>query len=58
MNENLVTKFYVYESSGSGSVTIPKKIAKALGWNHKDEILLELFSKDGNIGIFLEKEGE
>ena len=49
------TKFYKYKSATSATVTIPIRMAKMLGWTHKDEIIMELKTIDGNIGIFLYK---
>ena len=47
------TKFYKYDSSTSASVTIPLVIAKALNWNHKDEINLSIKFFEGKLGLFL-----
>ncbi len=47
------TKFYKYDSSTSANVTIPLGIAKALNWNHKDEINLSIKSFEGKLGLFL-----
>jgi antitoxin component of MazEF toxin-antitoxin module len=49
------TKYYQYKSSTSASVTIPKAIAKALNWNHKDKIKVVIKTLEGNTGIFLFK---
>ena len=52
------TKYYKYETSGSGTLTIPIAIAKALNWNHSDEIQIIFDVKDGKKGIFLFKKEE
>jgi antitoxin component of MazEF toxin-antitoxin module len=49
------TKYYQYKSSTSASVTIPKAIAKAMNWNHKDEIRVIIKTLNGNTGLFLFK---
>jgi hypothetical protein len=51
--DGVTTKYYFYKSRGSGSVTIPVKIAEALNWEHKQDISLTLKTIDGEIGIFL-----
>jgi len=48
------TKFHIYATKCD--VTIPKPIARALGWEHKDEINLEIKTIDGSVGLFLYKE--
>jgi len=50
------TKYYFYKERGSGNLTIPVRIAKALDWNHKDDITLLIKSIDGKVGLFLTKE--
>ena len=49
------TKYYKYESSGSGTVTIPIALAKALNWEHKSEIGIIIEVKEGQKGLFLFK---
>ena len=49
------TKYYKYETSGSGTVTIPITLAETLNWKHKDEINIELREVNGIIGLFLFK---
>jgi len=54
MNGEL-TKYYKYDSSGSGSDTIPIALAKALNWEHQDEIGIIIDVKNDNKGLFLFK---
>jgi len=49
------TRYYKYESSGSGSVTIPIALADGLNWSHKDEIIIQIKTIDGNTGLFFFK---
>jgi len=49
------TKYYKYETSGSGTLTIPIAIAKALNWKHGDEIQIIFDVRDEKKGIFLYK---
>jgi len=51
--DGVTTKYYFYKSRGSGSVTIPVKIAEALNWKHKQGISLTLKTVEEEIGIFL-----
>ena len=48
------TKFHKYPTKCD--VTIPRPIARALGWEHKNEINLEIKTIDGIVGLFLYKE--
>ena len=41
--------------SGSGTVTIPIALAKALNWNHQDEIRIIIDVKMNQKGLFLFK---
>lgn len=50
-----ITKYYKYDSSGSGSVTIPIALAKALNWEHQDEIGIIIDVKNDKNGLFLFK---
>lgn len=50
-----ITKYYKYESSGSGTVTIPIALAEALNWEHQDEIGIVIEVKNGKKGLFLFK---
>ncbi len=49
------TKYHKYEGSGSGNLTIPIAIAKALNWENGDEISLVFDVKNEKKGIFLFK---
>ena len=51
------TKYTRYEGT-SGKVVISKSIAKALGWEHKDEIKVVFKTVEGNEGLFLFKKKE
>ncbi len=48
------TKYYKYESSGSGRVTIPLSLAKALNWEHDDElnVIVEVFNEQKGLFFF------
>jgi len=50
-----ITKYYKYNTSGSGNLTIPIALAKALNWEHKDEINVIFDVKKGQKGLFLFK---
>jgi len=52
------TKYYKYKTSGSGTITIPIALAKALGWNHKDEINITIEVIKDRKGLFLHKREE
>jgi len=52
------TKYYKYETSTSGTVTIPKAMAKGLGWKLKDTILALFKAIEGHEGLFLYKKKE
>jgi len=47
--------YYKYKKSGSGTMTIPIAIAKALNWEHGDEINIIFDTKNGQKDIFLFK---
>ena len=49
------TKYYKYEKSGSGRLTVPLSLAKALNWEHDDElnVIVEVFN--GQKGLFFFK---
>ena len=49
------TKYYKFKKSGSGRVTIPIALAKALNWIHDDELNIIIEIKNGNKGLFLFK---
>jgi bifunctional DNA-binding transcriptional regulator/antitoxin component of YhaV-PrlF toxin-antitoxin module len=46
------TKYYRYDS-GQSQVAIPVKIAELLGWNHQDEISIDVEFIKGKKGLFL-----
>ena len=50
-----ITKYYKYKSSGSGNITIPIALAKALNWKHHDEIGIIIDVKNDQKGLFLFK---
>ena len=50
-----ITKYYKYETSGSGTVTIPLALAKSLNWGHKDPINIVIKEIEGQVGLFLFK---
>lgn len=52
---NKTTKYYKSEKMSSGQVTIPTAIADILGWEHKDEIILQFDKIKGKKGLFLYK---
>ncbi len=49
------SKYYHYEKTGSGRITIPISLAKGLGWKHKDDIEIVIKNLNGNLGLFLYK---
>ena len=49
------TKYYKFEKSGSGRVTIPVRLAKALNWEHNNKIGIIINTIDGQQGLFLWK---
>lgn len=49
------TKYYKYDSSGSGTVTIPIALAKALNWSHGDKINIVFETRENQSGLFLFK---
>lgn len=49
------TKYYKFEKSGSGRLTVPISLAKSLNWEHQDEINILIKTIDGQIGLFLWK---
>ena len=53
-----ITKYYKFEKSGSGRVTIPISLAKSLKWKHGDDIVILIDTKDNQTGLFLFKKEE
>ncbi|MFX1504664.1 MAG: hypothetical protein ACFFDC_00995 [Promethearchaeota archaeon] len=49
------TKYRKYKSQGSGTLTIPISIAKALSWKDEDEITIVFEVMNNKKGIFLFK---
>jgi len=49
------TKYYKFEKSGSGRLTIPISMAKGLNWEHGDNIGIIIDIKNGNKGLFFWK---
>lgn len=49
------TKYYKFDTSGSGRVTIPIAMAKGLGWKHGDELAISIEVMNGYKGLFLFK---
>lgn len=49
------TKYYKFESSGSGRVNIPIALAEALNWEHNIEINIVIQTIKGQTGLFLFK---
>ena len=47
------TKYYKFEKSGSGRVTIPVRLAKALNWEHNDKIGILIKMFDGKECLLL-----
>jgi bifunctional DNA-binding transcriptional regulator/antitoxin component of YhaV-PrlF toxin-antitoxin module len=52
------TKYYKFEKTGSGRITIPISMAKGLNWGHKDEINILIKTINGQLGLFLWKREE
>ncbi|HEC38214.1 hypothetical protein LCGC14_0546280 [marine sediment metagenome] len=53
------TKYRKYKGHGSGTITVPIAIAKALNWGDGDEIHILFEAKGNKKGIFLfKKEGK
>ena len=52
------TKYYKFESSGSGRVNIPIALAKGLNWEHNNEINIVIHTIEGQTGLFLFKKKE
>lgn len=50
------TKYYKYDKSGSGNLTVPIALANALNWEHKDQIKIKVESLKGKIGLFFFKD--
>jgi len=50
------TKYYKFESTGSGRLTVPISLAKALGWEHSDNIVIRIETIDQKTGLFFYKE--
>lgn len=51
------TKYYRYDT-GQSQVAIPVKIGELLGWDHQDEISLDVEFIKGKKGLFLFKKME
>ena len=49
------TKYYKFEKSGSGRLTIPISLAKSLNWEHGDNIGIIIDIKEEQKGLFLWK---
>jgi len=49
------TKYYKFEKSGSGRVTILVRLAKALNWEYNDQIGIIIKTSDGKESLFLWK---
>jgi hypothetical protein len=47
--------YYQYES-GQSYVSVPKAIAQALGWDHKNKVKIEIKTINNKTGIFIVKE--
>jgi len=54
MNGN-TSKYRKYEGKGSGEITIPIAIARALSWKDGDEINIIFETMNNKKGIFLSK---
>ena len=52
------TKYYKYDKSGSGSLTIPIALANALEWEHKDHIQIIIKNIGSHTGLFIYKRKE
>ena len=52
------TKYRKYKGQGSGTLTVPIAIAKALNWEDGDEINIIFEAKNNKKGIFLFKKEE
>ena len=52
------TKYYKYDKSGSGSLTVPIALANALEWEHKDQIHIIIKTIGNNTGLFFYKQKE
>ncbi len=50
------TKYYIYEKTTSGRVTIPNAIAESLGWSHLDDLYITFKFSEGKAGVFIFKE--
>jgi len=50
------TKYYKYNKSGSGNLTVPIALANALNWKHKDQIKIRIKTIEGETGLFFFKE--
>lgn len=57
MNGNKA-KYYHYNGSGSGRINIPIALARDLGFEHKDDLIISIKNMNGIKGLFLFKEGE
>ena len=49
------SKYRKYEGKGSGEITIPIAIARALNWKDRDEISIIFETRNDKKGIFLSK---
>lgn len=52
------TKYYKFEKSGSGRLTVPISLAKALNWEHNDKIGIIIEIREDKKGLFLWKREE
>jgi len=50
-----ITKYYKFEKSGSGRLTIPISLAKSLNWENKDDIGIMIDIRKGQKGLFIWK---
>lgn len=49
------TKYYKFEKSGSGRLTIPISLAKSLNWEEKEDIGIIIDIRNGQKGLFIWK---
>lgn len=54
MNGNS-TKYYHYEGTGSGRISIPIALARDLGLEHKDELIISIQTIEGKKGLFISR---
>jgi len=57
MNGN-IAKFYFYEGSGSGRINIPIALARDLGFQNKDNLIISVQIIDGQKGVFIYKKSD